>query len=418
MKFLRAFFVLPLLWVNHAIAQDEPIVRVEVTPEAVNVGESAQLRVTVLVPTWFPRPPVFPSFELSNAITRLPPDSSYPTSERVGRETWSGIIRNYRVYPMLGATYRLAGQTIRVTWANPGADPLIAEVPIPDIEFRGVVPEGAEGLDPYLAGTGFTIRREVEGDLEALEPGDAIVVRYVAELEGLPAIFIPPLAPDLSAPGVSAYADEPVIDDETGSRTETVTLVFEAGGDVDLSGLNIDWWNMATAQIETAAVDPLTITVIGPAIGMVVPSEADAPAWRSIAVSSVVAVLIILTVWRLWPVMAERKAAARRDYEASEQFAYRRLQAALNGDDAAAAHQQMLGWVARIAPGYDLRRFASEYGDEALRSSLSAFIAGLYGGSEVSGGMRRLASGIAEARHACLRRMETTDVPALPPLNP
>ena len=142
MKLLRAFLVLPLLWLNHAGAQDEPIVRVEVTPEAVNVGESAQLRVTVLVPTWFPRPPVFPSFELSNAITRLPPDSSYPTSKRVGRETWSGIIRNYRVYPMLGATYRLAGQTIRVTWANPGADPLIAEVPIPDIEFRGVVPEG------------------------------------------------------------------------------------------------------------------------------------------------------------------------------------------------------------------------------------------------------------------------------------
>ena len=61
-------------------AQQSPIVRVSVTPETVSVGESAELRVTVLVPTWFPRPPVYPAFELANAITRLPADSSYPVS--------------------------------------------------------------------------------------------------------------------------------------------------------------------------------------------------------------------------------------------------------------------------------------------------------------------------------------------------
>ena len=120
-------------------AQAQPVVRVEVNPESVRIGESAELKVTVLVPTWFARPPVYPSFELANAITRLPPDSSYPTSERVGRETWSGIVRNYRFYPLLGATYRLSGETITVTYANPGGTPPTAEVAV-------MGPEGAVNI--------------------------------------------------------------------------------------------------------------------------------------------------------------------------------------------------------------------------------------------------------------------------------
>ena len=184
-----------LLLGSGVAAQDEPVVTAEITPQEIGVGESAQLRVTVLVPTWFPTPPVFPSFELSNAITRLPPDSSFPTSQRVGGNTWSGIVRNYQVYPLIGASYRLSDQAITVTYANPGSDPIIVDVAVPDIIFRGVVPDGAEDIDPYIAGSNFTIRREVDGELDSLGTGDAIVVRYVAELEGLPAMFIPPLAP-------------------------------------------------------------------------------------------------------------------------------------------------------------------------------------------------------------------------------
>ena len=65
----------------------KPIVRITATPKAVPVGEPVALDVTVLVPTWFPKPPGYPAFELTNTITRLPPDSSYPTSASIGRDT-------------------------------------------------------------------------------------------------------------------------------------------------------------------------------------------------------------------------------------------------------------------------------------------------------------------------------------------
>lgn len=415
----RRLFALLFLVATAAGAQDAPVVRVDVTPPAVNVGESVQLRVTVLVPTWFSEPPVYPSFELSNAITRLPPNSSYPTSERVGRETWSGIVRNYRVYPMLGATYRLAAQTIRVTYANPGSDPVVVEAPIPEIGFRGVVPPGAEDLDPYLAGRQFSLAREIEGDLDGLEAGDAIVVRYVAELDGLPAIFIPLLAPELAAPGVSVYADEPVIEDgDIGRRTERVTLVFNAGGEVTLPGVDIGWWNTESGRISTASFAPLTFPVAGPAVN---PAPADDPVgtdWRPIALSVLAGGLLLLAAVRLRRFVAPRRAARRAAREQSEQFAYRRLLAALNSGDPGEAYRHMLTWVSRVAPGCDLRQFVHAYADAETEAVLDDFIASLYSGQACAPDIGVLASGIAAARRARLRRAGSAPMSVLPPLNP
>ena len=76
MRRLLALIAIVCSTVSLAQDQPDPIIRVSLEPEAVNVGEAAELRITVLGPTWFPEPPEFPSFEVPNALVRLPPNSS------------------------------------------------------------------------------------------------------------------------------------------------------------------------------------------------------------------------------------------------------------------------------------------------------------------------------------------------------
>ena len=181
-------FLIPFSLLLYAAvhAEDTPIVRVVIESDIVQVGETVNVHITVLTPTWFPKPPAYPSFELPNLITRLPPDSSYPISERVNGKTWSGIVRNYQMIPLLGATFVLADQVIDVTYADPATSrPATADVVVPTIEFSAGVPSGAEALKPYLAGQKFTLIREIEGDPAELDVGDALVLRYTAELEGM-----------------------------------------------------------------------------------------------------------------------------------------------------------------------------------------------------------------------------------------
>jgi hypothetical protein len=410
--------IIALAW-NAAIAQETPIVRLTVSPESVAVGEAARMQVTVLVPTWFPEPPVFPSFELSNAVTQLPPDSSYPTSERAGRETWSGIVRNYRVYPLLSATYRLGGDTVRVTYANPGSEPTTVEVAVPEATLKASVPVGAEGLEPYIAGRKLVLTREIDGDLENLEAGDAVVVRTIAELDGLPAMFLPPLSPELAIEGVSTYADEPAVEDgDLARRIEKVTLVFEAGGEFTVPSIELRWWDMGSREIATATVPEQSISVTGPPITRPQRAGDAVVDWRIFAVRSAATLVVLLLAWRLLHRIGRRArevAAARRE---SEDFAFASLLKACKTGEANATSRALADWLERVDRHLDSREFARRYGDEDLSRELNSLSAHLYGDADQSVSFAELARGLKAARGRYQARPAAVSVSALPSLNP
>jgi hypothetical protein len=416
---ILAIAIIALAASGAALAQTQPVVRVEVKPETVSVGEPAELKVTVLVPTWFTRPPVYPTFELANAMTRLPADSSYPIRERVGNESWSGIVRTYQVYPLLGASYRMTGQTMGVTFANPGSDPISVDAEVPEIVLRGVVPEGAESLDPYIAGRSLNLSLDVEGELDALQVGDAVVLTYRAELDGLPAIFLPPLAPDLEFEGVSTYRDLPDVQDgETALRTEKVTLVFDAGGEFSIPGLELAFWNMESRSIEQATADGMVVSVQGPTPASTVEEDSADPRWQRLAGIAVGAAALMVFLWRGLPALARhnREAAERR--RQTEDYAFRQLTRALGSNDRPAAYRALLRWLERLEPGMDARTFANRYGDESLSAAFTALSAAVYHDAGTVGDLPPISGKLAAARKRYFAGHSAGREFQLPPLNP
>ena len=404
-----------------AFAQDRPIVRAEITPKTVAVGEAAELKITVLVPTWFTRPPTYPSFELANAITRIPDDSSYPMRERVGNESWSGIVRSYEILPLFGAKYRLNGQSMSITYANPGSDAVTVVVDVPEVLLRGSVPIGAAELDPYIAGRNLTLSLNVEGDASDLVVGDALVLSYVAELDGLPAIFLPPLAPPLSFDGVSVYADAPDLYDGTPARrSEKITLVFDAGGEFIVPGLTLGFWNMASNSIDSATVEGFAITVAGP---VAAPLNATAETerrwllWLSIIVGLSVLAYVI---YASGSVAAGHYRAAVERRKRSEPYAFAALQTSLRANNAGEAYRAMLIWLERLNPDMSMRQLASSYGDETLLADVEALsmmnFAGEGSGSD--GKIGHMASVLAKVRSRYLSQASGAAENVLPPLNP
>lgn len=405
-----------------ADGQAQPVVRVEVTPDEIPVGEPLTVRVTVLCPTWFPVPPQFPSGELANTITRLPERGSYPTQESVDGESWSGIVYNYEVYPLVGATFEFGGEAVAVTCAEPGnIKGTTVDVPLPEIVFRGVVPQGAESLDPYLAGSYLELDQRVEGDLESIEAGGALIVSYVAELDGLPAMFLPPLVEVPEMPGVSVYADQPIVEDaEPARRTETYTFVFEAGGQFEIPGASLDWWNRNAGQVETASVEPMTVSVTGDPLPA--PEQEPPPPepidWRKI----VIALVVMIGVWKLLSILMPKIRTAletrRAERLTSEEHAFRQLEKALLGGDRRKAQAALLTWLGRITPGLDPREFAGRYGDDTLREHLAEASRALYRESNDDVHMKRLLVPLGRARRKVQRQRREHAEYALPPLNP
>jgi hypothetical protein len=343
-----------------------PVVNIEIEPKAVAVGEKVTLRLSIFVPTWFSSPPVFPSLELVNAITRLPPDSSYPGSLKVDGETWSGIIREYEIYPLVGDRFSFPEQTISAKYADPETNtPVETEVIIPSIDLVASVPEGAEQLNPYIGGISLELEQLIDGDITALKAGDAMVVTYTAALDGMPSVFLPPLYRDSSQAGISSYVAEPVFSDEKFStRIEKVTFVFEQGGEVEIPGISVRWWNSKNKTIETVSTDPIQVTVesirLGEAGKLNISVLSQSGGWKRWVLAGLCLLILAYLIKRKWPDYQRRRQQKRSRYLASEEYAYRQLQDAIKSEELGTVYRALLGWHKKRLTNSDINRGIQE----------------------------------------------------------
>ena len=208
-----------------ALAQEPAAPTVEVTldPEGeITVGTPVTVRLTVLVPTYMPQPPVWPDLQIADAITGLAETATHPVSRNVGGTTLAGVTRTFEIVPQRPAEFDLSGAAFTVTYADPDTNaPQEATLPVPDIALTATVPPGAEGLDTFLAAQSLTLTASIDGLPGAPKPGDAftLTLTLTTTATGTPAMLLPPLLDRLPTPqGLRAYPREPQLTDTPGER--------------------------------------------------------------------------------------------------------------------------------------------------------------------------------------------------------
>jgi hypothetical protein len=134
-------------WPGIGVAQSvpRPLLETQLESRVAVPGQVIVLDLTILVPTWMPKPPVLPTFEIPDVNVQLPEGSSRPAMERVGSENWSGVTRAYQLTPMVVGHFRVPPQTVTVTYADPDTRaPIVAELRTKEIVFEGRGADGAE----------------------------------------------------------------------------------------------------------------------------------------------------------------------------------------------------------------------------------------------------------------------------------
>ena len=422
MKYVLTSLLLCLLTgATPAAAQNStrPIIRTALEKTEAIPGQPIILRITLLAPTWFPKAPVFPSFEAPNIIVRLPERASGPVSERVGDETWSGVTRAYRLYPMTVGRFRLPPLPFHVTYADPESrDPITIELRTDEILFDGVAPEGTDGLDPFIAATELTLEQTIDGETTDLEPGDAVTREIEVKIEGMSPIFLPELIPESANEGVAAYPKEPVVTESeergvlSGERAESVIYVGQAGGRYVAPSISLRWFNLDTRQIETAEVPGFDISVKGDP-----PPPRSTHQWLSVAlwVTGVLllALLASFTLKRLWPQVAAWRTRRREAYLNSEAFAFTEARKALEAHRFSDAVQALEIWSSRLPT-------TNSPEDAALSGTFIKLGKAFYGNQSAPVAQRYWSEAVHAldaARHA-RNHADAHTKEALPPLNP
>ncbi len=421
---MRAILIL-LVWLAMPTAAQEsarPVLRMSLEKEAAVPGQPIVLRVTVLAPTWFPRAPEFPSFEIPNVIVRLPPRASGPASERIDGETWSGVTRAYHLYPMIVGRFRIPPQPLIVTFADPeNQKPVTVELRTEAVAFGGVAPAGAEDLNPFIAAEALTLEQTIEGKPGELEPGGAVTCTVAAAVTGVSPIFLPPLIPPLAAEDISVYPKEPVVTENmergtvTGERVESVTYLAQAGGRHSVMPIQLHWFNLGTEQVETVAVEGFEIVVRGP-----LPESAQTFDWRA-AYAWVMAAIVLVALAaatvtiKLWPRMAGWRRRRREAYLASEAFAFAQAKQTLRRRDFSAAVRAVERWSSRLPSAHGAEQ-------TRLRAALTRLGASLYGHPPQPASHKHWSEALKALQAARLEALAAVSEDRagnrLPPLNP
>lgn len=406
-----------LLCLGQSAQAQDPQVSFELDSETAIVGQPLTLRIEVLVPTWMPKPAVFPNIEVPSLLVRLPERATGPISSRIDGETWSGVQRSYRLYPLAAGEFELPDGDIVVTYADPDtSDPVESRTPLPDIRFAAGVPAAARGLNPPIIAQGFALEQSIDGGT-ALEAGDAITRTITARIDGTTPVLIPALTPELAATALRAYGKEPTVSETedggvlSGTRVEVTTYIGQQDGSATLPELTLDWFNLATGKVETASVPETTITVSGTALATNPPSPREIARWAGVGL------LVTLGLWLVWvfarPPLLRALAESRARYEASERAAYRRLTRALKAkalsDSLAAAE----AWA----------RFYPDTPDAAapVQQVLAGIGAGRFGPGQSSAATSSWTDArhaVRTTRHALRQASRARTLQDLPPLNP
>jgi hypothetical protein len=401
-----------------AAAPEAPVLRVAFEETEAIPGQPLSLRLTVLVPTFMPDAPLWPTFEAPNLLVRLPEGSTGPTSARVGGATWAGVTRHYRISPMVPGDFAIPPQEVVVTYADPETNqPVRSTLTTDALSFSAVLPAGAERLDPFIAAQALELTQEVEGDPAAMVPGDSVVRKVTAQIRGTSPMFIPDLVLSTAIDGVGAYPDEPVVEESedrgvlSGTRTESVTLVAEGGGSGVAPPVSLDWYNLESGEVEAAAVEGFVIKVDGPPVRGAEPRD-----WRAIGLTALAGALALaLALWllrRVLPPLGHWVQARHADWLASEAHAYAKLRRVARRRDHAALRPALDAWAAKV-PGPDPRHHPR------LRDALTQIGAARYGRmapADTAAAWNALFSALPEARRAS--RALQAGATALPPLNP
>lgn len=411
---LLGFIAMFIILAAPAAAQD-PIVEVTFDENSAIPGQALTLRVTVLVPTWMPNPPVFPSFEASNLLVQLPEGASGPTSRTIDGETWSGVSRRYQITPMVPGSFEVSGQSLTIKWAEPGqTDPLEKTVTLDPIVVKGVVPEGAEELDPFLAAEALAITRDTPDVSMPLSAGDSLSLTVTAKIDGTSSMFLPSLVPNVMIEGLAVYPSEPVLQDSdnrgkvSGSREESVTLVAESGGSGTFPEISVSWYNLSSGKVETAIVEGFDIEIDAPKASSASTSQ------RVIALYGALGLIAFGLGMLLWRLLAPRvrtlQAERRARFEASETWAFTMAKRAAQAQDLGRLLIAMDVWADRA--NVDPQR------NPDLSSALSALGSVRYGSSTASetAAWRAVVSAL-EAMGATVRTRAAAQID-LPPLNP
>ncbi|SFB32555.1 Oxygen tolerance [Rhizobium sp. NFR07] len=349
---LALFLFAPL----HAMAA-EPYARAAVEDAgAIVAGQQIHVAVDVFAPNFFTSPPLFPLFELPNALVTLPEERTLNLNVTTDGIEYSGIRRRYAVVPQIPGDYQVPPIDIDLGYSVDGA---AVQATVTTAPFSFSV--GGDGIAPAtFAARNVTVEQAFDRPPSTLKAGDAVVRTISISAEDAQAIIIPPTNPGTAA-GLPQYAkaaktqDGIAVDRRTVSRrTETLVYTAVTEGTFIIPAIEYPWFDLDRHAMTVAHL-PATDVSVSPAstTSGIAPDAGPqhvVPLFerrRQVMLRIGLFLAAVAMVWVLWhfaKVARRRLLALRQHMIASRRYRLRQLRRSILHGDPSEVYRALQAW--------------------------------------------------------------------------
>ncbi|HWV14284.1 MAG TPA: BatD family protein [Cellvibrio sp.] len=178
-------------------------------------------------------------------------------------------------------TYTAAPESRNIFGRRNSNDILRLRTEEQQIQVKPIPPQSAGKI--WQPANQLTLNEAWSGNLDALKVGEPITRTIIINSDGLTAGQLAPInTPPMD--GLTFYPDQAQTKDSKtakgvqGTRTETLAIVPNRGGDFILPEVSVNWWNNTTQSLETATLPAKTLHVLGDASTNTLSPAASNPA--------------------------------------------------------------------------------------------------------------------------------------------
>lgn len=233
------------------------------------VKQPVVIAIEVATPNWFIKGITFQAPQIAKTVILPMEPFAINSNKKVNGSTWASQTREFTVYPMHQGTYNIPAIEISVSVSNGKGGVITGNIFTKPLTFQAKIPQQISAIENYIISS--KVNLAITGELlekNKYTIGDAVTQTIIISAENVPAMMLPIYQkPEIN--GVSIYLKPVQLEDKksrgshTGTRTTSLTYIFEKSGEFSIPAQEFYWWNTTTNKLSIAKIPNQKWSVTG-----------------------------------------------------------------------------------------------------------------------------------------------------------
>ncbi|WP_165312931.1 BatD family protein [Vibrio ziniensis] len=226
------------------------------------------LNIEVSTNTWYTAGTKISALEIPDVLVKRRNPFAVNSTVREKGQTWSRQLWEVVLYPQKSGDFTVPAVSLDVQVSGSNGEKQQVKLATPPQKFRVEIPSAElGGTQSWFAASDVTVKQEWQASSENPKVGDAITRVIEIQAQDSLSVLLPTMMTNSVNDAWQGYLNPPELvdtqsrDGYISKRKDSLTYVFQQGGDIHWPSIEIWWWNTKAQSLEKITIEGYSVHV-------------------------------------------------------------------------------------------------------------------------------------------------------------